>query len=32
MKNIERIDNTWYNYYVNMQLHIAERRKNENFF
>lgn len=32
MENIEKIDNTWYNYYVNMQLRNAERRKNENFF
>lgn len=27
MKNIEKIDNTWYNHYVNTQLRNAERRK-----
>jgi len=30
MKNIEKIDNTWYNHYVNTQLRNAERRENEN--
>jgi len=29
MKNIEKIDNTWYNHYVNTQLRNAERRENE---